>query len=177
MAAFTVIDPTETTAATTTAWEKTSIPSSYDHLLLVVSARTDYGGYYVFPKLIFNGDTGTNYSDTELRTITVGNTVTSARNTANAYIQAGTVNGDNAEADCFGVWKGWIPNYANTVGYKSILMESTAGGDVATHATFNINITSGLWHSTAAIDAIKMTAFSASFLTYSTFTLYGVTGA
>jgi len=40
MAAFTVIDHTELGAAAS-SWDVTSIPSSYDHLLVKVSARSD----------------------------------------------------------------------------------------------------------------------------------------
>lgn len=174
MASFTVIDHTEMTNATTTVWSKTSIPSSYDHLLLMASARTDYGSNYTFPKITFNGDTGTNYSDTELRTITTSSAPSSTRNTSNAYIQAGTVNGSSPTADSFGSFKMWIPNYAGTTGYKAVAIYCTAGGLAASHGTFNVNMTAGLWHSTAAIDEIHMAAHSGSFVQYSEFTLYGV---
>ena len=66
MAAFTVIDHTELGAAAS-SWDVTSIPSSYDHLLVKVSARSDssdtYGGEV---RVTLNGDTGSNYSGTIL---------------------------------------------------------------------------------------------------------------
>ena len=176
MAAYTVIDHTELGAAAA-SYNVTSIPSSYDHLLLMASVRSDYGSNFVFPLLTFNGDSGTNYSDTELRAI--GNaTIQSARNNSNAYLQAGTVAGSSVTADTFGIWNCWIPNYADTTGYKAALINSVAENASTGYGTWNVNWTAGLWHSTAAINQITLAVFDAAdFIQHSTFTLYGVTGA
>ena len=60
MAAFTVIDHTEL-GASASSWTKTSIPSSYDHLYLEFSARSDQAASYRDEiEIQLNGDTGTN---------------------------------------------------------------------------------------------------------------------
>jgi hypothetical protein len=176
MPAFTVIDHTELGAAAS-SYNVTSIPSSYDHLYVTASVRSDYAANFVFPLLTFNGDSGTNYSDTELRAI--GNsTLQSSRNSSNAYIQAGTVAGSSVTADTFGIWNCWIPNYAGTTGFKAALVNSVAENASSTYAAWCVNQTAGLWHSTAAINQITLAVFDAAdFVQYSTFTLYGVTGA
>jgi len=176
MAAFTVIDHTEL-SGDTASYNVTSIPSSYDHLYVTASVRSDYVGYFIFPLLTFNGDSGTNYSDTEMRAINT-TALQSSRNNSNAYLQAGTIQADSATADTFGIWNCWIPNYAGTTGFKAALVNSVAENASTTASQWCLNQTAGLWHSTAAINQITLAIFdSTNFLQYSTFTLYGVTGA
>jgi len=64
MAAFTVIDHQELGVSqwapsgntTVASWTKSSIPDTYDHLMLKVSARTD-SGYYGYVDVQLNADT------------------------------------------------------------------------------------------------------------------------
>ena len=64
--AYTVIDHTEL-SGTTASWSKTSIPSSYDHLYLVWSARSNHSANRDSIYCNVNGDTSSSdYSMTHL---------------------------------------------------------------------------------------------------------------
>ena len=174
MAAFTVIDHTELTGATA-SWDVTSIPSSYDHLLIVASARSDEANTLKFLMLNFNGDTGTNYSSTHLYTVSA--TPASDRDTGGAYMKVGHVTAANVLADSFGTFKCWIPNYANTANFKQAAVQSSTGGSSISDWYWSLNVDAGLWSSTAAINQVTLAPGLDDFVQYSTFTLYGVTGA
>ena len=175
MAAFTVIDHTELGAAAA-SYTVTGIPSTYDHLLLEVSARLDLANTYADVELNFNGEvSGTNYSTTYMRAVTT--TLTSARTSGTDHARAGNVTCDNILADSFGALKIWIPNYANTTGFKSFFAQSAVENNSTSNYYWALEIDAGLWSSTAAIDEIFLDRPTNDFMQYSTFTLYGVTGA
>ena len=69
MAGWNVIDHTEL-GASAAVYNPTSIPSSYDHLYLVASIRTDDATtYYDLGNVKFNGDAGSNYSHQTFYTV------------------------------------------------------------------------------------------------------------
>ena len=177
MAAFTVIDHTELGAAAN-SWTKGSIPSSYDHLYLVMSTRGDVATYFLNINLTLNGDTGTNYSLTEL--YADHNTAPSSWNaTGFAYANAGLdSNGASMLADTFGSHQVWIPHYSNTANFKQIMASGAAANNSATNSQWRTMIGANMWHDTSAVDQITLTPSTGDdFVQYSTFTLYGVTGA
>jgi hypothetical protein len=176
MAAFTVIDHTELGAAAA-SWEVTSIPSSYDHLLIVASIRSsksDWDDKVDFQMGNGSLDTGTNYSDTVMYASNAA--PTSGRTSGATTIDHLWVNGDDALADSFSPLKIWIPNYANTTGYKQVIC--TANFMVVSVTTrWSVHTVAGLWSSTSAVDCVGITETGDDMMQYSTFTLYGVTGA
>lgn len=174
MPVFTVIDHTELTGATA-SWDVSSIPSSYDHLLIVASARSDEANTLRYLKLNFNGDTGTNYSNTRLKAVSA--TPTSDRDTGGAFMKAGMVTAATVSADSFGTFKCWIPNYANTANFKQAAVQTSTGGTATYDWWWSLHVDAGLWSSTAAINQVTLAPGINSFVQYSTFTLYGVTGA
>jgi len=175
MAAFTVIDHTELGAAAS-SYDVTSIASSYDHLMLEVSARTDNASIWDDHWLTINGDSGANYSSTQLYAVSA--TVYSNRNAGATKIENLIVGGAPLAADTFCAMKLWIPNYANTTGYKQVSAQCAMENASAVDATWKLATTAGLWDSTAAINQITLTPKSGGdYIQYSTFTLYGVTGA
>jgi len=176
MAAFTVIDHTELGAAAS-SWDVTSIPSSYDHLLVKVSARSDssdtYGGEV---RVTLNGDTGSNYSGTLLWAYSAS--VQSTRASSAAYMNYSYVSDASQAAGTFGSATYWIPNYANTANFKQMISSSAAEDTSTTDLDWILAVEAGLWQDTSAVDQITLTAGAADdFVQYSTFTLYGVTGA
>jgi len=176
MAAFTVIDHTELGAAAAT-WTSATIPSSYDHLYLTISARGALAGtnWYEYVDVQFNGDTGTNYSSTGLR----------GQASAGAWQTSGVdgldrvllINADGSTASTFGNASIWIPNYANTANFKQVVARFATEGDTASNGEWILGIGAGLWSSTAAITSITIDPQNGDLMQYSTFTLYGVTGA
>ncbi len=176
MAAFTVIDHTELTGATA-SWSKTSIPSSYDHLLIVASIRSsksDWDDKVDFQMGNGSLDTGTNYSDTFMY---ASNAAPLSDNiTGRTKIDHLWVNGDDALADTFSPLKIWIPNYANTTGYKPVFCAANYMV-VSVTTRWSLHVVAGLWASTSAVDCVGITETGDDMMQYSTFTLYGVTGA
>jgi|OM-RGC.v1.021213007 hypothetical protein len=169
MAAFTVIDHTELSSAAS-SWTKSSIPSTYDHLMLKVSARTN-SGYYGYVDVQLSADTTAgNYSYTRL--YAYRDPPTSDRATANAYIFQ--TSGSSSTADTFGTATLWIPNYANTANFKQMLASSAGENASTTDSQWIVMWGAALWQSTAAVDQITLVP-NADFLQYSTFTLYGIT--
>ncbi len=176
MATFTVIDHTELGAAAS-SWDVTSIPSSYDHLLVKVSARSDssdtYGGEV---RVTLNGDTGSNYSGTILWAYQ--STPQSTRASSAAYMNYSYVSDASQAAGTFGSATYWIPHYSNTANFKQMISSSAAEDTSTTDLDWILAVEAGLWQDTSAVDQITLTAGAADdFVQYSTFTLYGVTGA
>ena len=172
MPAFTVIDHTEL-GASASSWTKSSIPSSYDHLMLKVSARTN-SGYTGYVDVQLSADTtAANYSYTRLYAYQSAGPI-SDRATANAYVIQ--TSGSSSTADTFGTATLWIPNYANTANFKPMLSMTAGENASSTDSQWIVMAGAALWQSTAAVNQITLVP-NADFLQYSTFTLYGVTGA
>ena len=178
MAAFTVIDHTEL-SGTASSYDVTSISASYDHLYLVTSLRTDDSGsdYIDGAGLRFNGDTGTNYSWTVVNAGT--STPTSSRGSSDTSIEYlyGATTADSL-ADTFGTMTMWIPNYANTANFKQTASRWTVPNNSTTDWEWFVGVHAGLWGDTSAVDQITLIPLDGpNFVQYSTFTLFGVTGA
>ena len=145
----------------------TSIPSTYTDLILVVNAKVSSAGQVL--ELQYNSDTGTNYSATEL--FGNGTSAASARRSSVSSYQTSwdIVNFPNVD---FGNAIVHLMNYSNTTTYKTFL--SRTNSPSATYGGVVTNV--GLWRSTSAINSIKIFV-SSTFVTGSTFTLYGITAA
>tara|TARA_R110002153_G_scaffold199708_1_gene353046 strand:+ start:2033 stop:2563 length:531 start_codon:yes stop_codon:yes gene_type:complete len=176
MAAFTVIDHTELTGDTA-SWTKSSIPASYDHLYLVASIRSSRANAEEQHYINVNGSTDANdYSTTRLNN--EGSSVYSGRYSTGGIAYWGYFHMPAAVAlaDTFGALTMWIPNYANTANFKQAFI-SASSEDASTSFAVRNSVNACLFHSTAAVDQITVTPLYASMVQYSTFTLYGVTGA
>ena len=178
MAAWTVINHTELGAAAA-EWDVTSIPTdgTYDHLYAVVSARTDASVYVDQWGLRFNDDSAGNYSSTFFYAGTT--TPTGGRGSAQNGVQFlyGAA-GASAGANVFGMMTFWVPHYANSANDKSVMSRWGTSNNSATDNQWFMGTTAGLGQDTSAIDQITVYDVSGDdFTEYSTFTLYGVTGA
>ena len=175
MAAFTVIDHTELGAAAS-SWTATSISSSYDHLCLKISTRSDQAAVIAGMGMLFNGAT-TDYSETRITASSA--TPASSRKTGESILRAwGNACGANALADTFAPTTVWIPNYANTANYKSFISQTSTPNNSAVDGNWYLMLGAGLWSDTSALSQIDVSMISGDdFVQYSTFTLYGVTGA
>jgi hypothetical protein len=142
-----------------------SIPQTYTDLVIVCNvsgSRATYGGDFLAR---FNGDTGTNYSNTILRGN--GSAASSARDTSGTEINYGVI----SPTGNFGPAVIHIMNYANTTTYKTSLARTNDAGQ-------STNICAGLWRSTAAITSILFYPGSSYvWKSGSTFNLYGILGA
>jgi len=175
MACWNVIDHTEL-SGTANYYEKTSIPSSYDHLYFVASARSDTSSYLGSCKLTFNGIGGTSYGVTTMYALT--STPSSQSETGNDRINYIYVAADSVLSDTFGTVEIWVPNYANTSNYKQVLSKWTCPNNSTTDSQWILGQTAGLFMNTAAINQFTFGINgSDDFMQYSTFTLYGINGA
>ncbi len=177
MPAFTVIDHEELGTATG-YWEHTGIPTTYDHLLLLVSGRSDDAVTQRYATLqVGDGsiDTGSNYSGTT--TLAKTSTPISERDTSATFIRASYINDDTDLADTFASIKIWIPHYANTANYKQMIVQTVGPNNSTADTAWSVGINAGLWRSTDNIERMRLSCSAGNWMEYSTFTLYGITGA
>ena len=157
---------TYSTTGSQASYTFSSIPSTYTDLILVTSLSTSLDQTESV-NMTFNGDSGSNYSTTDL--IGNGSTATSSRTTSVAFIRilgraTGTANTFSNMSIAH------IQNYANSTTYKTVLNRSSIAS-LATVATV------GLWRNTAAITSLTIATPSQTFTNGSTFTLYGIQAA
>ena len=152
-----------TVASNTLSITFTSISQSYTDLVLVLSAygQTGQDGY-----LRFNGDTGTNYSDTVVRGN--GTAASSVRDSNAPGIDVGVI---STTSGVFTPIIFNIQNYSNSTTYK------TAIGRIS-NANSMVTALVGLWRNTAAITQIDLVERTNSGWQVGTIaTLYGITAA
>lgn len=142
-----------------------SIPSGYTDLLIKVSARSNRAALDEGLNIKFNGSSS-NFTVRYLE----GNGSSVSSGTG-SYGAVGSIPSANTTSNVFNNNDIYIPNY-NSSNYKSISADSVEENNAtATYADFY----STLWSNTAAITSIDLVPGSGnSFVTNSTFTLYGV---
>jgi len=177
MAAFTVIEHDELSSAAAT-WTSGTLPTTYDHLYIVVSQRVDTGtGANYSGTWQFNGDTGANYAMTDIQTYRAG-IVGTYRISSGTALGYPNLTGEGSVANTFGTMTVWIPNYANTSNYKPLIINSNNPNASITDSEWSLKVTAGMWRSTAAITSFTLgTNGTHNYMQYSNYTVYGVTGA
>lgn len=159
------------TTLTNTVSELTfsSIPQTYTDLVIVTSAGVTSGNPAALIK--FNSDSGSNYSQTYL--YGNGTSAGSSRLTSQTSLQASPYIGlSTTLANWISIIN--VMNYSNTTTNKTIIYR-TNNGSSSTYPGADINV--GLWRSTAAISTITFSLASTTFLSGSTFSLYGIKAA
>jgi hypothetical protein len=138
-----------------------SIPQTYTDLVCVINGRTTADAGIVVQ---FNSDTASNYSMTAV--YGNGSTVTSARQSNVSSIGVGGISSASQEQGTNIIQ---INNYSNTTTNKSLLAR-------ANNSTF-VQLRVGLYRSTSAITSCTLNADGTTFMTGTTFNLYGILGA
>jgi len=153
---------TQTLASAASSVTFNSIPQGYTDLVLVVNYSLNAGGTGAAVRLQFNGDTGSNYSQTFM--YGNGGSAVSGRASNATSCDCGYMSTNGQ-----GVSITNIQNYSNTTTYKTALSRA---GVVVGEVTAYVN----LWRNTSAITS--MTVFAGSNYTIgSTFSLYGIASA
>jgi hypothetical protein len=148
-----------------------SIPSTYKSLQIRAIARTDNGGTsndFIFMRI--NGDTGSTYASHRLDAdgTNVG-AVGFANSTYNLY---GYIPNNGALASTFSGQIIDLIDYASTTKTKTTRFFS--GINVNSSSNTQLQLSSGLWNSTAAVTSISFTVANYNFQSGTTFALYGV---
>jgi hypothetical protein len=162
MAAGSTYTPIATTTLGSTASTITvsSIPSTYTDIVLVFQGGTTANtGLYVQ----FNGDTGTNYSNTKM--YGYGSGYGSSRSISQVKGDIGGAWSTNADVIILN-----LQNYSNTSTYKTMLVRQSDANDTVTAGVV-------LWRSTSAINQIVFLNDSTTFAAGTNVTIYGITAA
>lgn len=142
-----------------------SIPATYTDLVLVINAKGSASSY---PTIRLNGDTGSNYSDTELNGN--GTAAASGRN-SNTSVMYFTRSAVWTTSDFSFNAIANFQNYSNATTYKTVLSRANAAGS-------SVDAVVSLWRATpAAINQIVVSATSGTMEIGSTFTIYGIKAA
>jgi hypothetical protein len=152
---------TSTTASVTFS----AIPSTYTDLVLKVSNRTNDTGVGNGFTLTYNGSSS-NYSSTSI--YADGSTVESNRGTTSGMMW---VDGSTETSNTFASVELYVPNYAGSTIKPSsnfAAMENNAA------ATTYIGAQARLWSDTAAITSMTLTPNVGSWVSGSSFYLYGI---
>jgi hypothetical protein len=158
---------TQTLGSATSSVTFSSIPSTYQDLVVVGSVKLTTGANSGMG-IRFNSDSGSNYSYTILEGN--GSSAASNRYSNQTY---GTFAGSYAEpeaANTFAPHTLHLLNYANTSTYKTHLIRWGNAGNATTAGV-------SLWRSTAAVNTINIYAYAGNIDVGSTFNLYGLAAA
>ena len=151
---------TYTAPSSQSSYTFTSIAGTYTDLIIVLAGTSSSNISY---KLEFNGDTGSNYSNTFM--YGDGSSATSGRSSNQTSIggmgRTGTSQGNGIIH---------IMNYSNTTTNKTVIGRGSLASQL-------VIATVGLWRSTSAITSVKLTPESGTIDTGATFTLYGIKAA
>ena len=157
----------------------TSIPSTYSHLQIryIGKENTTASAFARNIYIQFNSDTGaTSYAYHEL----LGNgSIVSANGSSNQnaiFLSDAIPSSHSTLTNVIGVGLIDIHDYASTT--KNKTLRTIYGSDANISSTdYQINLRSGVWLSTSAINRIDIKTSSGNYTTASTFALYGIKGA
>ena len=184
MAAFTVLAH-DTLTGTAGSWSSSGdlypIPTTYDHLYMVVSARSSIAAYYDTAKLTLGTSSAAAVDHSTTTMFVDSSTAESDQTDGDAFISYFYVPGASVVAGAFGSMEIWIPNYSTTSGWKVALGSAVVTNNVSYSGSWDgkwmVSHVAGLKQTLEAINQVGLTLPSANFIAASTFTLYGVTGA
>lgn len=164
MAAGSTYEPisTQTLSSGQSSITFSSISSAYTDLVLIAAIK---GTSTIYRQLTVNGDNGSNYSITEI----FGDGSSAGTSRQSNATAMGMMEATNSSSDGTAISTFNFMNYANTTTYKTVITRSNKYDKTGAIV--------GLWRSTSAINSITLTAFSNTYATGSTFTLYGIVAA
>lgn len=156
---------TQTLGSNTAVVTFSSIPATYTDLLMVVNSG---GSVNLDWDIRINGDSGSNYSTTRLYGDGSSAASNRASNQTEYRIDGSGYMTTTVVANAFIHFM----NYANTSVFKTMLARNGNAG-------IGTSTSVGLWRSTSAINQIQFSNWggSATYITGSTFTLYGIKAA
>jgi hypothetical protein len=159
---YTLIEA-KTLSTTTASITFTSIPQTYTDLLIKFSTRDNSGSYINNMNININSSSS-NFSGRTIMKLGTG--LSSGTETTNLAFSTGST----ATASTFTNGEVYFPDYTSS-SYKSYSADSGSENNAADNGMI---LEAGLWSNTAAITSITFAPTSASFVSGSTFYLYGI---
>lgn len=166
--AYELID-SSTLGSDTASVTFSSIPATFDDLVLLLSIRGTRPDFWTYAKIRFNGAS----VDTNLSARMLSGDGSSAGSSSYSYGMLGIVNAATSDANTFSSVETYIPNYLSSTN-KSF---SSTFALERNNATNYMGAAAGLWSSTSAISGITVVTAHNSIASGSSFYLYGVTHA
>ena len=147
------------------------IKQTYHHLHLVASARTNRGsGYDTMQFRLNDDDTNGNYPFVQMYAYTTS--AAYGNNTVQPDGMISDIAGGNSLANTFGHGEIWVPNFTKSGSYKQVL----ATGGRSEDSQWYMGWAANTYQSTSPVTMLTLLGNGGSFVQYSTFTLYGITG-
>jgi hypothetical protein len=163
---------TQLLSTTTASLTFSSIPSTYKHLQLRATARSNFNATLGGFAYRFNGDTGSNYTYHIIDGDTSSVSNFTAASQTNGLVTL--ITGLTATANSYGAAVCDVLDYSSTSKNKTV---RSLGGRVSTSGNSNVRHLGSAWLSTSAVTS--MTLFDnvgGSFVSGSRFSLYGIKG-
>lgn len=147
-----------------------AIAAGYSAIMVVLYCRGDTAANSISTVVTFNGDTGAHYDQAFIRN---NNGAASAgESAAGTSLNLGYFPAASATASFFGSAQWLIPNYDNASNFKA---GNAQFGFFAITATAEQSWqTAFQWHSTSALNQIKVATSAGNFVTGSRMTIYGL---
>ena len=165
---YTLIETVTVTAGTPNTILFSSVPQTYDDLLIKMSTRTNESSYYSDTDITFNGESSRRWNGF------YGINGTAAGSASNGFNIVGASTAASSSADIFGNVEIYIPDYKSSndkaVGSTSVQENETTGN--AGIACMSNKVING-----TAITSIELDPFYAPLVLYSSASLYGISKA
>jgi hypothetical protein len=172
MATYTLIS-SNVLASSAASVTFSAIPATYTDLVLRASARSDNASATQNTEIIFNADTATNYSFTNLLGLgTIG--VATQQYATQAYAWTAKIAAASYTANTFASIEIYIPSYTVSQNKPVSVTNMNEYNDTYVQDTA---IASVLWRNTAAITSILFYPRTSNFEAGSSFYLYGISNA
>ena len=164
---YKLIATTTVSTATAASMEFTSIPATFDDLVVKFSARMSNAANVVDDVIIsFNGSTS-NFA--QRRLFGDGSAANSGSNDGSTRYVAQAPNA-SATASTFGNAEVYISNYAGSAN-KSVSADAVSENNATASYQF---FSAVLWSNSAAITSVTLNGLNSNFVQHSTATLYGI---
>lgn len=147
-----------------------SIPGTYQNLLIECMTRGDASSGEVGTSMTFNGSSS-GYSYTRMYTTSSGSTPGQDRSTSDSKMDLGATTAATSTSNIPAHTKITVGNYAQTTFSKSVIVECQCWDEGSNGRLYH---NGGTWNNTAAITSITISVASGNFIAGSTFTLYGM---
>lgn len=160
-----------TTLGSAGTFDVSSIPGTYNDLILVLIARGTNAGAQDNARFIFNNDTGANYYWERMQA--EATTLNTTEQIGTAFFQVQSLPAAGATANHFGIIEMRIFGYASTTWKKICQWESHWSRSLST-GDQRIERGGALWNSTAALNRVTIQCQNtANFVTGSQLRIYG----